>query len=415
MDCIKDPVGNKQDINIGNSEDLKGIHDAIKNAAEVDQNQTIETWGPGAFCRRLRTKLHTTQLQIDPAHWRKPNAPRSLNILLLGPAGAGKSSLIYTWWRALSGSSFQDSSQAQELPNNRGAKKLPPKEGPWKEQEDKDSFFAHYAHHSLLQRLALGWTVDEARQNYQHVTGDNLAAMPRHGTSCFNAIHLTPVTDSSCGIAVHDTKGQSFFTPAEEKMAEALLKGKLLPGSTEEKKMYRYWFMVGSFGLFSVSNLSSCPHVVVLVFDITLRSFGNMLLDFEEGEENELNTLYKQVIQRATKQGQQSFVALTHVDKFEPNSEDDLFLDVDFNDYNRERDLQKIIDNIKDRLSAALSTETAGITQERIFAVENYRKEKYIQDPMLDLSVLEFLENVVVSANYYVSTEYKPPGLCSIS
>ncbi|CAM9336793.1 unnamed protein product, partial [Heterosigma akashiwo] len=52
---------------------------------------------------------------------------------------------------------------------------------------------------------------------------------------------------------------------------------------------------------------------------------------------------------------------------------------------------------------------------ERIFAVENYRQGKYLQDPVLDLSVLEFLDNVVESANYFVSAQYKPQGSCLVS
>ena len=66
---------------------------------EKDSNTNIEVWGPDAFSRRLRTKIHTTKVQRAPG----VTKPVGWNILLLGPAGNGKSSLIYTWWRALTG------------------------------------------------------------------------------------------------------------------------------------------------------------------------------------------------------------------------------------------------------------------------------------------------------------------------
>jgi len=376
------------------NDDLSGIYEAVENAAKVDQAKSVETWGPAAFCRRLRTKLHTTQMKIPLRDRGLASAPQSLNIILFGPAGAGKSSLIYTWWRALSGSSFQ----------NDGS-----------ESSDKDTFFAHYAHHSLLQRLALGWTVEEAKENYKHVTGDNLAALPKHGTSFFNAINLTPSSETTCGIAVHDTKGQTFYTPAEEKMAEALLEGKLLPGSTEEKKMYRYWFMLGSFGFFTSASLANSPHVLVLVFDMTLRSFRNILLDFQDGADNELLCLYRKIIHRAASQGQKCFVALTHVDKFELTEDDTYIEDVDLKTYTREADLRRVVDQLKLKLSAALSFGASPIPVEHILALENYRKDKYIQDPVLDLSVLEFLDSVVEDANRFVSEHYRPAGFCIIS
>ncbi|CAN0485278.1 unnamed protein product, partial [Phaeothamnion confervicola] len=79
------------------------------------------------------------------------------------------------------------------------------------------------------------------------------------------------------GICVHDSKGQQFFTPEEERFAEQLLQGKLRPGSSVDHRNFRYWFMLGQFGFFNTANLHTSPHVLVIVFDVTLRSFETLL------------------------------------------------------------------------------------------------------------------------------------------
>ncbi|CAM9937523.1 unnamed protein product, partial [Discosporangium mesarthrocarpum] len=116
--------------------------DVVRQAAEEDSKASIETWGPEAFARRLRTKLHNIKAPIPP--WldqqarptpSAPGIPKRINIILLGPTGSGKSSLIYTWWRAMSGSVSR-----------------------------KQEFLSARFHKSLLHRLRVGWGMEDAEK-----------------------------------------------------------------------------------------------------------------------------------------------------------------------------------------------------------------------------------------------------------
>lgn len=83
--------------------------------------------------------------------------------------------------------------------------------------------------------------------------------------------------------------------------------GMLREGSTVEQQNLRYWIMVGSFGLFSLSSLQNSPHAVVLVFDASLKSFSKMLdVDFKDSQwQAKFPQLacYHTVIDRAAEQG----------------------------------------------------------------------------------------------------------------
>ena len=66
-----------------------------------------ELWGANMIARNLRRRMRTRVMleSLDDAQQPGPSEIASLppfyNMVLLGPAGAGKSSLIYTLWRAL--------------------------------------------------------------------------------------------------------------------------------------------------------------------------------------------------------------------------------------------------------------------------------------------------------------------------
>ncbi|CAN0105209.1 unnamed protein product, partial [Hapterophycus canaliculatus] len=156
------------------------------------------------------------------------------------PQGSGKSSLVYTWWRALSGS-----------------------------VTGKEDFLADNVHDSFLERLRVGWNAKEGeegrkrahQQQQQRRTqhpalasgassaapptardgGALMSAAPRHGTQGLDAFQLqAPDPYRGCtGITVHDTKGQQFFTEEEERFAEHMLQGKVEEGSAIDKQNYK--------------------------------------------------------------------------------------------------------------------------------------------------------------------------------
>lgn len=425
----------------------------VREAAEKDSKASVETWGPEAFARRIRTKIHNFGAPLPP--WEDKGArptpaargiPKSINVILLGPTGSGKSSLIYTWWRALSGS-----------------------------VTGKEEFLAENVHDSFLQRLRVGWNAKDGQENRRRAqpgatassspppassTGDAsvsragnpslggtasggsggggggdgggggvrgresmMSAAPRHGTMGLDAFQLQAPDPhrGSGGITVHDTKGQQFFTPEEERFAEQMLQGKVKEGSAVDSQNFKYWFMLGSFGFFSTASLAAAPHVVVLVFDVTLRSFQQML---RERAANELCMCYRKIVRRAAKQGHEVFAVLTHIDAYAPeedSDEDDEPSTESSGDhsagkspangtsgFDREADMPGIISLWREQVSQVLGIdEKAPLPKDNVFAVQNYHQESSAQDPVLDLASLECLESVIVAGQRYVDDRYQ--------
>ncbi|CAM9682499.1 unnamed protein product [Chrysoparadoxa australica] len=352
------------------------LTDAVKQGAILDRKASLESWGPEAFARRTRRKLHNIRLPTPPQHYSPEDSTKSVNILLLGPTGAGKSSLTYTFWRALAGG-----------------------------LGTRDAFFTNNAHTSLLKRLRVGWRPEGK--------GNALVADARHGTTSFCACELQvhdPETGAA-GVTVHDTIGQQFFTHEEERMAEELLEGQLKPGSSMDHKNFRFWFMLGHFGLFSSASLGTSPHVVVLVFDVCLRSFHSML---EQGSVSELAQCYRKVLRKAEKQGCQAYAALTHVDVYKPDEEHDSDSEEgERKPFNHEEDMPGIVKEWKRKLSQALGQGNARggggsllLPEECIVPVQNYSASKMEGDAELDMYALSFLDKLVESSLSHIAQRY---------
>lgn len=132
--------------------------------------------------------------------------PRSWNVLLLGPTGAGKSSLIYTLWRCLSN---------------------------WRTGQDIDAFKAQMANH--VQALSLGWEVAaEAEEDAtvadggeQKTTKPKRSLKGKHGTKTLNLFTVQEPSEERAGIVVQDTKGQQFFDGKEQEYATRTVEVKL--------------------------------------------------------------------------------------------------------------------------------------------------------------------------------------------
>lgn len=118
-----------------------------------------------------------------------------------------------------------------------------------------------------------------------------------------------------------DTKGQQFFDERESSYADAIVKGTLEDGSAVENQHTRYWITIGSIGFFETSSLETCPHVILLVFDASLKSLQKVLnVDFSNPEwENQAPQLacYHRVLDRAEERRLDVFVCLTHIDILE--------------------------------------------------------------------------------------------------
>jgi len=363
----------------------------------IESTEGVQKWGANAFALSILQRIATRQIFQDHGtraklgrDWSK--LPSSWNIIIFGPAGAGKSSLVYTWWRALHSHVPEDQLTAR-----------------------------NFAQSALLKKLEVGWSAADAEQAVLQTdeadsgakkTKQNLRA--KHGTKSLLTFPIQQPSFAAGGITIQDTKGQAFFDEKEQRHTDLLLQGKLTEGSSIEQENYRYWFTLGNMGLFVKTSLETSPHVVVLVFDASLRSVKKMAEGKEGGSQLEC---YRKVISQAQKQGLEVFVALTHLDQLEEGSPRAKQGRIG------EAALEKVLD-FRKKLSLALtisdkesvkSGTSCHVPEENVFVIENYRKDNFVQNASIDLAALELLESLVDAADCYVGENCPMPKHCLIS
>lgn len=291
------------------------------------------------------------------------------NVIVLGPTGAGKSSLIYTFWRALHG---------QEILAG--------------------------DHNDVLAELSVGWSVDGTSAN-SALSRKHLRA--QHGTKGLRVFELLSARLDGAGIRVHDTKGQQFYDSRESKHASSLIRGVALEGSNQERESLRYWIKVGNLGLFQKRSLASMPHVVVLVFDVTLRSLRKMVAAGDSSASPHL-AVYNSVVRQARLEGAEVYVALTHMDALEAAQPHDA--------QGREtrvgETVAAVVADLKAGLSKALQHQ---VPPENISLIENYRVDKHGEDPRVELAALELLDALVGSAEAFIAAHTLAPPSCRVS
>ena len=198
--------------------------------------------------------------------------PGSINLLLFGPAGSGKSSLIKSFYHALHSST--------QLPSE--------------------------VRHKIV--------VKGTAQN--------------EGTTLFSTVTLKEESEVS-GIKVHDTRGQIWMDPREQAQAELIIQGKVKDLSRVEQRSHRYAYLLWEFWrdrnhLFPTEimknkpSLTDKPHCLLFVFDGSMEEIPN-------GEEE--TQFYKEVMQLARSRGYfYPQIILTHIDQLERkiSSEDQL-------------------------------------------------------------------------------------------
>lgn len=222
-------------------------------AASIEDGTT--EWGAAAFASQKRRRLRIRQVPEG-----------QVNFLVLGPAGAGKSSLIMTACRALS----------------------------------------------------LTSSVEDAELR----VGQQGELKAEHGTTCLSSHVLQRPPEATTKIVAQDTKGGQFYDEHEREFAERLVDGFLRGGSTQERESLHFWALLSKAGLGSFvrrAELKHSPHAVVLVFDATLRSLSQSLNDHD----SPLLACYREVAGHARRSGLETFAVLTHVDVYEKRREDD--------------------------------------------------------------------------------------------
>lgn len=193
--------------------------------------------------------------------------PSSSNIIVFGPSGSGKSSLIRTFFRALHNTS--------ELPGE--------------------------IRHKVVVK---GTSRNE-------------------GTTLYTTVTLKEPGDTA-GIKVHDTRGQIWMDSREQAQAELVLQGRVKDMSRVEQRTQRYAYLLWEFWksqsqLFPTEimkktpTLEDKPHCLLFVFDGSLEEIPN-------GEEE--TQFYKEILQIARSKGYfYPQVVLTRIDKVEKDIE----------------------------------------------------------------------------------------------
>ena len=365
-------------------------------------------WGAETFCASARRRLRTRCLRPECRQ-------EHVNFLLLGPAGVGKSSLIHTCWRALR---------------------------PRESCENCDT---------LLAELQLGWSLDDAARQRREATGGarkDGGLKAKHGTTRFNSYAVqrrkgdgdeatavasgAPSDDAEllfgagdCGIYAQDTKGHQFFDEREHAFAKKLVDGCLKQGSTQERASLHYWALLSKVGLgslFRKTEVAHCPSVVVLVFDVTLRSFAKMLKARDDDPQLDC---YREIAAHARAQGLSCLAVLTHVDVLERRKEDD----DDADDAGRAdataspRRVGEGLDGdlgvLKRDLAAALGADRTGaplLPADHVYALVNYHVHKNDPDATVDLAALEFLAAMVDHGEaFLLKKRAKQDAACRLS
>mmetsp|Transcript_4066 Transcript_4066/g.12647 ORF Transcript_4066/g.12647 Transcript_4066/m.12647 type:complete len:368 (-) Transcript_4066:2612-3715(-) len=351
--------------------------------------EEVPQWGAGAFAATARRRLRTREL--PPAI-----AIRHVNFLLLGPAGVGKSSLVHTAWRALSGSGKSDP--------------------------------------GLLERLQVGWTADEAvRRKNEGETGTMKPGglRARHGTTALTAYALQSrlaEKDVRTSFFAQDSKGQQFYDVEETSFAEKLVAGILKNGSSVDRESVYFWAIAAKVGLgrfVKTTALAHSPHAVVLVFDMTLRSFQRAV----RGADAALLDCYRQVARHAKALGLTVFAVLTHVDVYERQveaasrveksesgpSDEKVFEEEEapatekkLDDNTSERRVGEIVaDDVNDfrtKLAKALGEDL--VPAANVFPIVNYNVDANDRDDALELAALEFLKAVFDAAEAHLTSKF---------
>lgn len=285
--------------------------------------------------------------------------PNQANLMLFGPAGSGKSSLIRSFYRALHASD-----------------KIP------KEVRTKVK-------------------VNEVDRN-EGTTLFTSVLVKAEQTTRMN--HLTNREEpGSSAIRAHDSRGQIWMDSREQAQMDLLIQGHVKDMSYVEQRNHRYAYLLWEFWkkdteLFppeiikSGSSLIDKPHCLLFVFDGSLNEIPN-------GEEEV--SFYREVLCRARQRGYfYPQVILTHIDKLR---------DQCLSSGDSERRFRDMCDMKVESVVMRL-----GVSRSCVHLIENYTPECLIADARIDFHSLRLLHECLQQTDAFLQSQLKEKSSCEV-
>ena len=333
---VVDPAEIQMDTNIGEKDFTakRGHRMSLSPVMQQIMQKQIEAIQEQIINYQVLPLRNTTKYNYD-------DVPGHIDILLFGPAGAGKTSLIKTFYRALH--------QKQQLPKQL-AESLTVKS---RDRNEGTTEFTRVTIKPEYDPEALVSNENAGKEKKKKVPHDE--------------------EEKEHQIIVHDTRGQIWMDDRELNQLNLVIDGKVADKSLVEQRNYRYAYLLWEFWkrdteLFPPNiiregrGLKTKPHCICFVFDGSMDEIPN-------GEEE--TNFYKEIITLARdRKYYYPQIVLTCIDKVEQImlEEEEERLGRPLDDFEREQRLREIIDMKIEKVVLNL-----GISRSSVHFVENYK------------------------------------------
>ncbi|CDW88736.1 UNKNOWN [Stylonychia lemnae] len=326
--------------------------------------------------------------------------PDHADIIIFGPTGSGKSSLIRTFYRALH--------NTKELGDDI-QEKLSIK------QKDENEGTTEFTAVVIKKQTKID---EEYKKNQIRITTGNQTINDDEFEEQYRKIRnkgkRSKDTELSSKIIAHDTRGQIWMDEREMRQLHILIKGKVKDKTKVEQRNYRYAYLLWEFWkrdqdlfpntiLQKGKSIKRKPHSLIFVFDGSMDEIPN-------GEEE--TKFYKDIIQMARRRKYvYPQIVLTCVDKIEDKlvEEEELKTGQQLDFFEKEQKLREIMDYKEEKVVLNL-----GIQRSSVHFIENYKTKDEEQKIRIDYKALRLLHECVQQSDSYIQSNIQEKNKCLI-